>query len=100
MRKNALNLRKVFRQVHPMALYIPLYGSLWCLAVASDTANPRAVSAELVTARMRERGLTGLMYYNPELHGALFALPNFVRDMTCVPGPAVPGSSPPTRLAA
>jgi len=100
VRKNAQNLRKVFRQVHPMALYIPLYGSLWCLAVASDTANPRAISAELIDARMRERALGDLKYYNPELHGALFALPNFVRDMTRAPDPAMPGSDPAARLAA
>jgi hypothetical protein len=34
------------------------------------------------------------------LHGALFALPNFVRDMTRAPDPAVPGSDPVARLAA
>jgi spermidine synthase len=65
-----------------MALYIPLYGSLWCLAVAGDSADPRGVGAELIAARMRERGLAGLQYYNAELHGALFVLPNFVRDLT------------------
>jgi spermidine synthase len=83
VRKNARNLRRVFPQVHPMSLYVPLYGSLWCLAVASDAADPRAIGAEGVAARMRERGLTDLRYYNAEVHGALFALPNFVRDLTC-----------------
>jgi spermidine synthase len=82
VKKNAANLRKVFKQVHPLTLYIPLYGSLWCLAVASDSANPRALSVEQVTARMRERKLSGLKYYNPEVHPALFALPNFVRELT------------------
>jgi spermidine synthase len=82
VRKNAGHLRRVFAQVRPMALYIPLYGSLWCLAVAGDSADPRAVGAELIAARMRERGLAGLQYYNAELHGALFVLPNFVRDLT------------------
>ena len=99
VRKNADNLRKVFSQVHPMALYIPLYGSLWCLAVASDTANPRALGAEMIAARMRDRGLTDLQYYNAELHGALFVLPNFVRDLTCGPETAASGS-PAARLAA
>jgi spermidine synthase len=99
VRKNADNLRKVFAQVHPMALYIPLYGSLWCLAVASDTANPRAVGADLIAARMRERGLTDLQYYNAELHAALFSLPNFVRDLTCGPETAASGPRA-ARLAA
>jgi spermidine synthase len=93
VRKNADNLRRVFSQVHPMALYIPLYGSLWCLAIASDTVDPRAVGAELIAARMRERKLMDLQYYNAELHGALFALPNFVRELTR-------GSEAAARLAA
>jgi len=99
VRKNADNLRKVFPQVHPMALYIPLYGSLWCLAVAGDSANPRAPASELIAARMRERGLAGLQYYNAEVHGALFVLPNFVRELT---GPAAGAAGIPkaARLAA
>ncbi|HEY4039475.1 MAG TPA: polyamine aminopropyltransferase [Burkholderiaceae bacterium] len=93
VRKNADALRRVFAQVHPMALYIPLYGSLWCLAIASDTADPRAVGPGLIAARMRERNLTGLQYYNAELHDALFVLPNFVRELTR-------GSQAAARLAA
>jgi spermidine synthase len=82
VRKNATNLRKVFRHVHPMALYIPLYGSLWCLGVASDSANPRAMNVETIASRMSERRIGGLKYYNAPLHGALFTLPNFVLDLT------------------
>jgi spermidine synthase len=93
VRKNADNLRRVFPQVHPMSLYIPLYGSLWCLAIASDTADPSAIGTELIAARMRERNLSDLQYYNAEVHGALFALPNFVRELTR-------GSEAAARLAA
>jgi len=82
VRRNAANLRKVFKQVHPLALFIPLYGSLWCLVVASDSANPRLQSAEAIAARLRERRIGGLRYYNAELHGALFALPTFVKALT------------------
>jgi len=93
VRKNAENLRKVFKQVHPLALFIPLYGSLWCLGIASDGANPRLMSSEAIAARLRERRIGALKYYNAELHGALFALPNFVRDLI---GPV----TTPARLAA
>ena len=55
VRKNAANLRKVFRHVAPMSLFVPLYGSLWCLAVASDTVDPRAVSADTIEQRIKER---------------------------------------------
>ncbi len=93
VRKNAANLRKIFKQVHPLALFIPLYGSLWCLGVASDSASPRLMSSEAIAARLRERRIGTLRYYNAELHNALFALPNFVRELTD-PAPA------PARLAA
>ena len=82
VRKNAANLRKVFKQVHPMALFIPLYGSLWCLGVASNSVNPRLMTAEAIAARLRERRIGGLKYYNPDVHGGLFALPNFVKALT------------------
>ncbi|MCU0764433.1 MAG: polyamine aminopropyltransferase [Burkholderiaceae bacterium] len=82
VRKNAASLRRVFKQVHPLALFVPLYGSLWCLAVASDTANPRSMPAETVATRLRERRIGGLKYYNAEVHGGLFALPNFVKALT------------------
>lgn len=79
--KNAANLRQVFRHVAPLSLFIPLYGSLWCLAVASDTLDPRRFSSQAVGQRMTERGIAGLQYYNAALHGALFALPTFVQDL-------------------
>jgi len=96
VRKNAVNLRKVFKHVAPLSLYIPLYGSLWCLAVASDVVNVRNLSVETAGQRLRERKIGGLKYYNPELHPALFALPTFVRELTTGETPA----RAPTRLAA
>jgi spermidine synthase len=80
VRKNAANLRKVFRHVAPMSLFVPLYGSLWCLAVASDTLDPRTASAETIGTRMAERGIGGLRYYHPQMHAALFTLPVFVQE--------------------
>jgi len=101
VRKNADALRRVFAQVHPLALYIPLYGSLWCLALASDTVNPRAVATRSIAARMRERRIADLRYYNPELHEALFVLPNFVRGLTgSGSAQAAAGGSRAARLAA
>jgi spermidine synthase len=93
VRKNAANLRKVFKQVHPLALFIPLYGSLWCLGIASDSANPRLMTTEAIAARLRERRIGGLRYYNAEVHGGLFALPTFVKALTDPP-------QEPARLAA
>jgi spermidine synthase len=90
VKKNAAALRSVFKQVQPLSLFIPLYGSLWCLAVASDSINPRGVSAEAIALRLRERRISKLRYYNAELHSALFALPTFVRELTDAAAPVLP----------
>ncbi len=90
VKKNTAKLRRVFRHVHPLALYIPLYGSLWCLGVASDSANPRAMSTETIAARLAQRRIGALKYYNAPLHAALFTLPNFVLELTDGEQPAAP----------
>lgn len=77
----------VFRIVRPLGLYIPLYGAYWGLCVASDSLDPRSVDAALVERRLAERGIVDLRYYNGDTHGALFALPNFYREL--VPATAV-----------
>ena len=75
------DLRSVFPIVRPLGQYIPLYGSYWGMAVASDTLDPRLTDAALVEKRLAERGVTGLQLYNGEIHSALFALPNFYRAL-------------------
>ena len=72
-------LRRVFAQVHPFGLYIPLYGAYWGFAVASQTLRPRAIDA--VALQQRVAALPHLRYYNAEVHHALFALPNYYRDL-------------------
>ena len=91
VRKNAANLRKVFRHVAPLSLFIPLYGSLWCLGVASDSIDPRSISADTLSQRMNDRRISGLRYYYPGLHQALFTLPLFVQELT---QPPAAGSNP------
>jgi spermidine synthase len=81
VRKNAANLRKVFRHVAPLALFIPLYGSLWCLAVASDGIDPRTVAVDTIAQRLAERRIGELQYYHAALHPALFTLPLFVQQL-------------------
>jgi len=95
VRKNASNLHKVFRHVAPLSLFVPLYGSLWCLAVASDTLDPRTVERNVIARRLDERAIGALDYYHADLHAALFALPTFVQQL--VQAPTVP--SKPVRHA-
>lgn len=74
-------LKAAFRKVSPYGVHIPLYGAYWGLAVASDDLDPTLVSAPEVAARLHQRGVGDLQYYNAQVHGALFALPNFYRDL-------------------
>ena len=61
--------------------YVPLYGTYWGMACASDTLDPAALPPQEVEQRLHSRGIGGLQYYNGEVHRALFALPNFYRDL-------------------
>ncbi len=81
VRQTMANLRAVFSLVAPYFVHIPLYGSIWGFAIASDRLDPRAVAPETIEARLAERGVSGLQYYNGEVHRALFALPNYVKTL-------------------
>ena len=82
VRSTLANLRQVFAKVTPYFVHIPLYGSIWGFACASDTLDPRAISAEEVERVIAERRIGDLQYYNGEAHRALFALPNYIRALT------------------
>ncbi|KAA3653892.1 MAG: polyamine aminopropyltransferase [Proteobacteria bacterium] len=74
-------LRSVFACVRPHFHYVPLYGSLWGMACASDTLDPLALDPSAVDARVRQRGIDHLQYYNGDTHRAAFAQPNYLRDL-------------------
>lgn len=74
-------LARVFRNVSAYGVHIPLYGSYWGMAVVSDSLDPRALPAAEVARRLDERGVGDLRHYNADVHGALFALPTFYRDL-------------------
>ncbi len=71
-----------FAIVRPYVMFVPLYGALWSMASCSDTLDPVKVSAEEIDRRIVRRDLAHLQYYNGATHHAVFALPNFVRDLT------------------
>jgi len=75
------NLRQVFRRVTPYFVHIPIYGSIWGFACASDELDPRSVPAKEVDRILGERGVKDLRYYNGDVHQALFALPNYIREL-------------------
>ena len=75
------SLRAVFRIVAPYFVHIPLYGAWWGFACASDTLDPRTLSAEEADRRITARGLRDLQFYNGDMHRAIFAQPNYVRAL-------------------
>jgi len=81
----AQRLNGVFRIVRPYIMYIPLYGSLWTMAVCSDKLDPKAFTADEIDRRIDARKMQELRYYNGETHEGVFALPNFVRDLVAPP---------------
>jgi spermidine synthase len=81
----AQRLNGVFRIVRPYTTYIPLYGSLWAMAVCSDKLDPKAFTADEIDRRIEHRKLQELRYYNGETHEGVFALPNYVRELVAPP---------------
>ncbi len=81
VRETLASLRQVFRVVAPYFVHIPLYGALWGFACASDSLDPRALAPEEAERRLAGRGVSALRCYNGEVHRALFALPNYVREL-------------------
>lgn len=74
-------LASVFSCIRPYTVFIPLYGALWGMAVASNNADPCRLDTTTVKQRLKQRGVGNLNYYNPAVHGALFALPNYVEAL-------------------
>lgn len=81
IRETLLGLRQAFGNVVPYLTSVPLYGGLWLMALCSQRADPRRLAAEAVDARLEERGIRDLQYYNGAMHCAALALPNFVRAL-------------------
>ncbi len=77
--RHVTSLRAVFRHVRPMGVYIPLYGTYWGLACASDSIDPLTLDAAEIDRRIDARGIGDLEFYNGQMHHAVFALPNYYR---------------------
>ena len=79
------SLRDVFGVVRPYLQYVPLYGTLWAMAMASDSADPLLLSADEVDARLAQNGLTDLKLYSGGTHHAMLNLPPFVQALLAEP---------------
>jgi spermidine synthase len=61
-------------------IHVPLYGGPWLLGLCTRDDLPEPDEAALA-GRLAARGISGLRYYNPALHLASRALPNYIRDL-------------------
>ncbi|MEX2600683.1 MAG: polyamine aminopropyltransferase [Balneolaceae bacterium] len=74
-------LESLFQYASPYLCYIPLYPSgMWSMICASKRSDPTG-EATLERSTKGVPGLSGLKYYNPEVHLGAFALPDFVRTI-------------------
>ncbi|MFM0735701.1 polyamine aminopropyltransferase [Paraburkholderia xenovorans] len=74
------DLRDAFTIVRTMSTFIPLYGSLWMMATASDTLDPTSPGVAELESRMAGRSIPPLQHYDAALHPALFSASRAVRD--------------------
>jgi spermidine synthase len=81
VRSTLASLKSVFPVVVPYFAYIPIYGSIWGFASASDSLDPRGIEPAAVERVIAARGIKSLQYYNGETHRAVFALPNYVKEL-------------------
>jgi spermidine synthase len=71
--RKSVFLRRLFRHSDLYMGPTPTYPvGTWCYNFLSDTIDPAAVR--------RLRIPKGLKFYNPEIHRAAFALPNFLAE--------------------
>jgi spermidine synthase len=94
MNRIVRTLASVFGIVHPYLVHVPLWGTWWALAVASDHTDPAVLDENEVERRIAARGVEHLEFYNGAMHRAVFALPNFVRDLLAQPAEIISADSP------
>jgi spermidine synthase len=82
-------LESVFKVVRPYSLHIPIYGTYWGMASASDTLDPLTLSAAEIDARIAARKIAHLQFYNGEMHRAMFAMPNYQKNLLAQAGPPI-----------
>jgi spermidine synthase len=68
------DLRAAFAVVSPMSTFVPLYGSLWMMATASDGLDPAALNPDALAGRLAARRIDSLKHYDPATHAALFSV--------------------------
>lgn len=73
-------LGKIFEDLTFYTVPVPTYiGSFMCLSFASDNKSLKNLSVDEVTNRFASANIDNLNYYNPKIHVASFALPEYIK---------------------
>ena len=87
------SLRTAFAPVSPYFQYVPLYGTQWAMALASERVEPTLLSPVEIDRRIAALGLRELKLYNGAMHQALLAQPNYVRALLAQPAEPIRAAS-------
>jgi spermidine synthase len=79
VRKSLETLRATFSEVEPWFVHIPAYGATWGFAMASDTLNPRRLTAAKVDEILHEKKIGDRQFYNGDMHTAMLAQPEYIK---------------------
>ncbi len=74
-------LARVFRFRRTFYLYIPMYGVLWSITVASDRIDAGALAAAEIDARLAGRAIGSLRCYTGATHHAMLTPMPFIADL-------------------
>lgn len=75
-------LHKNFTSVNFFMVPVPTYiGGVMCLSFATDNDSLTSVEESIITKRLNLSQISNLKYYNPKVHLAAFALPEFIKKI-------------------
>ena len=72
-------LREIFPTVTPYSVHMQSFGETWGFNIASLGPDPAALTPAAVDARLAERGIAPLDFYDGIMHTGLFAIPPYIR---------------------
>jgi hypothetical protein len=71
-----------------------MYGTLWSIAVSSDTLDVAARSAAAIDARLRGRKIRGLKVFNGASHRAMLTVFPYIERIHRGPGRVITDKAP------
>lgn len=72
-------LGTVFDHVIPYTTYAPLFGQEWAFVTASNKTNAKKLGAKDVDKKLKQKGCSGLSYYDGITHQRIFSIDKKMR---------------------